>query len=221
MQIVVGAAIVRGGRVLAARRTSPPEAAGRWELPGGKVEPGESPEAALVREIAEELGCAIAVTGWLDGEAPIGSAYVLRVATARLVEGAAEPVPHEHDQVRWVGPAELDALDWLEPDRPFLERIRGVISPGVRGIFFDEDDARAVAASLVGDGFTAEVTRERLAGEDDDEDHPWAVVSDAPAFMLELLADAHDGWLDEDTGQQAPHLPPLDLPLAPRRIKRA
>lgn len=234
MQIVVGAGIVRGGRVLAARRTSPPEAAGRWELPGGKVEPGESPEAALVREIAEELGCAIAVTGWLDGEAPIGSAYVLRVATARLVDGAAEPVPHEHDQVRWVGPAELDALDWLEPDRPFLQKLRHVLhadpasehairdvtSRGVRGIFFDEDDARAVAASLVSDGFTAEVTRERLAGEDDDEDHPWAVVTDAPQFALELLVDRHDGWLDVDEPAPAAPLPPLDLPMAPKRIKR-
>ena len=71
-QVVVGAAIVRDGRVLACRRTAPPEAAGRWELPGGKVEPGEAPEAALVREVREELGCDIAVTAWLADEAPIG-----------------------------------------------------------------------------------------------------------------------------------------------------
>ncbi len=90
----------------------------------------------------------------------------------------------------------------------------------MRGIFFEEDDARAVGARLLRDGWTASLERERLAGEDDDEDHPWAVLSDAPAFMLEVLADAHDGWLDEDTGEQAPPLPPLDLPLAPRRIKR-
>ena len=62
MAAVVGAAIVRDGRVLAARRTAPPEAAGRWELPGGKVESGETPDAALVREVAEELGCTVAVT---------------------------------------------------------------------------------------------------------------------------------------------------------------
>ena len=88
----------------------------------------------------------------------------------------------------------------------------------MRGIFFDEDDARAVAARLVGDGFAADVTRERLAGEDDDEDHPWAVVTDAPQFALEMLVDAHDGWLDLE--EQAPPLPPLDLPAAPRRIKK-
>ncbi|MBC2932971.1 hypothetical protein H7342_08105 [Nocardioides sp. zg-1228] len=92
----------------------------------------------------------------------------------------------------------------------------------VRAIFFDEDDAQAVVARLRADGFEAHVERERLAGEDDDEDHPWAVLSDAPAFMLEVLVDVHDGWLDED-GHDAPSSAPppaLDLPTAPRRIKR-
>lgn len=89
----------------------------------------------------------------------------------------------------------------------------------VRAIFFDEDDARAVVARLRADGFEASIEREKLAGEDDDEGHPWAVVSDAPAFMLEVLVDTHDGWLDE--GDEPPStLPPLDLPAAPRRIKR-
>ena len=89
----------------------------------------------------------------------------------------------------------------------------------MRAIFFDEDDASAVAARLRADGFEVSVARERLAGEDDDEDHPWAVLSDAPAFMLEVLVDAHDGWLDDE--DHAPEAqPPLDLPTEPRRIKR-
>lgn len=93
----------------------------------------------------------------------------------------------------------------------------------MRAIFFDEDDAQAVVARLRADGFEARAVRERLAGEDDDEDHPWAVVSDAPAFMLEVLVDTHDGWLDDEAeaGQQAIVLPPLELPDAPRRIKRS
>jgi hypothetical protein len=90
----------------------------------------------------------------------------------------------------------------------------------VRAIFFEEDDAEAVAARLRSDGFDAQVERERLQGEDDDEDHPWAVLSDAPAFMLELLVDAHDGWLDEEDGRTAPPPAPLDLPTAPKRVKR-
>jgi len=90
----------------------------------------------------------------------------------------------------------------------------------VRAIFFDADDAEAVAARLRADGYTAEVRVERLAGEDDDEDHPWAVVGDAPAFVLELLVDEYDGWLDADDEPAGPPPPPLDLPTAPRRIKR-
>jgi hypothetical protein len=93
----------------------------------------------------------------------------------------------------------------------------------VRGIFFDEDDARAVVARLRSDGFEADLARERLAGEDDDEDHPWAVTTDAPGIALELLVDEHDGWLDADDEARptdVPALPPLQLPDAPKRIKR-
>src|SRR5262245_11829781 len=117
-QVVVGAAIVRGGRVLAARRTTPPSAAGRWEFPGGKVEPGETDAESLVRELLEELGIRVKVDRWLAGEAPIGEKYVLRVAIARTEEG--EPTPTEHDRVRWLAAAELDDVDWLDSDRPFL-----------------------------------------------------------------------------------------------------
>jgi hypothetical protein len=88
----------------------------------------------------------------------------------------------------------------------------------VRGIFFDEADARAVVARLAGDGYDASLTRERLAGEDDDEDHPWAVLTDAPGVVLELLVDEHDGWLDDDV-EETVH-PPLELPSQPKRIKR-
>lgn len=91
----------------------------------------------------------------------------------------------------------------------------------MRGIFFDEDHARTVVARLIRDGYAAELSRERLAGEDDDEDHPWAVVSDAPELVLEMYVDEYDGWLDTDVEDAAtPPAPPLDLPSAPKRIKR-
>lgn len=119
---VVGAAILRAGTVLAARRTSPPATAGRWEFPGGKVEPGETPQAAIVREIGEELGCTIKVTGWLDGSALIGRSYELTVATAIIIDGT--PEPHEHDALRWLTGDALDEVDWLDSDRPFLPGLK-------------------------------------------------------------------------------------------------
>ena len=88
----------------------------------------------------------------------------------------------------------------------------------MRGIFFDESDATMVVAKLVAAGYDASITRERLAGEDDDEDHPWAVLTDAPPLELELLVEQYDGWLDVPDEQ--PARPPLELPTEPRKIKR-
>jgi 8-oxo-dGTP diphosphatase len=117
-QVVVGAAIVRHGRVLAARRTAPASAAGRWEFPGGKVEPGETDAESLVREVEEELGVRVIVDSWLQGEEPIGETYLLRVALTSMDDG--EPTPTEHDAVRWLAADELYDVDWLDGDRPFL-----------------------------------------------------------------------------------------------------
>jgi hypothetical protein len=92
----------------------------------------------------------------------------------------------------------------------------------LRAVFFDEDDARAVASRLTHDGFDASVVQERLAGEDDDEDHPWAVLTEAPEFVVDVLVEAHDGWLDvagDQAPTEVPSPPPLDLPTGPRRIK--
>ncbi|MGZ4776855.1 MAG: (deoxy)nucleoside triphosphate pyrophosphohydrolase [Oryzihumus sp.] len=129
--LVVGAAIVHRGRVLAARRTAPPEARGLWEFPGGKVEPGEAPEAAIVREIREELGCEVRVTGELPGVQPVKPGYTLQVSVVELAGG--EPVPHEHDAVRWLGPDELAEVPWLGPDLPFLPDLEKLLRSGEVG----------------------------------------------------------------------------------------
>ena len=98
MREVVGVALLDARRVLAARRAFPSHLAGSWEFPGGKVEPGEDPAATAVREIVEELGCGIEVTGWLEGESriepsgePVETGLLLRIATARLTVPARRP----------------------------------------------------------------------------------------------------------------------------------
>ena len=86
----------------------------------------------------------------------------------------------------------------------------------MRGIFFDEDVAREVERQLSNDGYSVALSKVTYAGEDDDEDHPWAVTTDAPAIALEVLVDRFDGWLDDDAAEQ-PSAEPLVLPDAPKR----
>lgn len=87
----------------------------------------------------------------------------------------------------------------------------------IRALFLDEDDARAVASRLSSDGFSAEVVRAGFAGEDDDEDQPWSVSTDAPDAVVEILSEAYDGWVDHDEPPGDRSRPPLPLPDAPMR----
>ncbi|APY86555.1 (deoxy)nucleoside triphosphate pyrophosphohydrolase [Streptomyces alfalfae] len=122
-RIVVGAALYDGGgRLLAARRSAPPELAGGWELPGGKVEPGESCEGALVRELREELGVEAVAGERVPGEWPLAKGYALRVWTARLVSGEPEPL-EDHDALRWLTPDEVWTVDWLAADVPAVKAL--------------------------------------------------------------------------------------------------
>ena len=127
---VVAAVLVSEGRVLAARRTRPPDVRGGWEFPGGKVDPGETVGEALVREAHEELSCRVEVVRPLAGRSTVKPGYALTAHLVRLVSG--DPIPHEHDAARWLGPEELDQVDWLPADRPFLDELREVLLDGQR-----------------------------------------------------------------------------------------
>ena len=119
LRVIVGAAIVSDGRVLACERSDPPEVAGKWEFPGGKVEPGETEEAALIRECEEELGVVIAVGERVGEDVPLGNGRaVLRVYTATLLHGTPEPL--EHGDLRWLAVDELDSVVWLPADAPIV-----------------------------------------------------------------------------------------------------
>jgi 8-oxo-dGTP diphosphatase len=123
--VVVAAAIERDGRYLAARRTKPDWAAGRWEFPGGKVEPGESETDALVREIREELGVDIAVGARVPGEWSLHDDLVLHLYVATLMDGEPQPLDH-HDELRWLAPGEFGAIAWLESDRDAVAALGGM-----------------------------------------------------------------------------------------------
>jgi 8-oxo-dGTP diphosphatase len=118
--IIVGAAIIAGGRVLACARAEPPELAGRWEFPGGKVEAGESDVAALLRECDEELGVRVEVGAQVGGDVMLAHGRaVLRVYAATIAAGAV-PRLIEHQELRWLGADELYDVDWLPADAPIV-----------------------------------------------------------------------------------------------------
>src|SRR4051812_23451798 len=126
-QIVVGAAILDGaGHVLLAQRSAPVALAGFWELPGGKVDPGESDEAALVRECAEELGVVIELLDRVGGDLPIGGHGTLRVWAARITAGALQAF--EHAELRWVGAEELGELSLLPADLPLVPELQTLLA---------------------------------------------------------------------------------------------
>ncbi|MEV5733147.1 (deoxy)nucleoside triphosphate pyrophosphohydrolase [Streptomyces sp. NPDC052292] len=131
--VVVGAALLDAGRLLAARRSAPPELAGRWELPGGKVEPGERPEDALTRELAEELGIDAEPVERVPGEWALKPPYVLRVWTARLRPDSAAPRPlQDHDELRWLTPERLWEVPWLDQDVPAVREVAARLGTGAR-----------------------------------------------------------------------------------------
>jgi 8-oxo-dGTP diphosphatase len=125
---VVGAAIVRARRVLAQQRAYPESVAGQWELPGGRVEPGETDHAALRRECLEELGVQVAVGGPVGPEVPLREGLVLRVYVASLEQPDATPHPHDHQALRWLSAAALDTVDWLPADRVLLPALRDLLT---------------------------------------------------------------------------------------------
>jgi 8-oxo-dGTP diphosphatase len=126
--VVVGAAIRSGGRLLVQCRARPVELAGGWELPGGRVEPGESEPAALRRECQEELGVAVLVTHRIGPQIPLTPSLVLRVYAASLRPGGPPPRAVEHAGLRWVSAAELAGLDWLDADRALLPHLVELLS---------------------------------------------------------------------------------------------
>jgi 8-oxo-dGTP diphosphatase len=125
--------------LLVARRSAPEHLAGLWEFPGGKVEPGEAPEAALVRELAEELGIGATLGAELTAEAPAGwplnDRASMRVWFAEVTRGEPEPL-EDHDELRWIQLQDRDAvlgLPWIPADYPIVHALLDSVAAMVPG----------------------------------------------------------------------------------------
>jgi 8-oxo-dGTP diphosphatase len=122
-KLVVAGLIIGDGRVLITQRRADQSLPLQWEFPGGKVEPGEAPVAALVRELREEIGVEVAVGRIWDVLFHAYPAFdlVMLVYACRIVEG--DPRTVEVADLRWALPGELPAWDILPADRPLVDRL--------------------------------------------------------------------------------------------------
>lgn len=123
--IHVVAAIIREGEKLFATQRGYGEYKDKWEFPGGKVEENETPEDALIREIKEELEADIAITDYLmTVEYDYPSFHLsMDCFVATLKEGSSLRLK-EHEAARWLGPDELDSVDWLPADLEVMEKLK-------------------------------------------------------------------------------------------------
>ncbi|BBY14650.1 (deoxy)nucleoside triphosphate pyrophosphohydrolase [Mycolicibacterium litorale] len=127
-QIVVAGALIAGSQLLVAQRERPPELAGLWELPGGKVADGESDATALARELREELGIDVAVGARIGDDIALSATTALRAYLVTQTGGRLRPL--DHRALRWVGRDELDALPWVPADRAWLGALAAALRDG-------------------------------------------------------------------------------------------
>lgn len=125
---VVGAVLVEDGRVFAAKRGPGQSMAGLWEFPGGKIEPGETPQVALARELREELGVDVIVGEFLVSARHDSGTSVIKLSTYMCQISSGTMALTEHAASRWVTPSELNKLVWAPADIPTVELLKERLS---------------------------------------------------------------------------------------------
>ncbi len=123
---VTAALIEENGRVLIGKRKPGRHMGGKWEFPGGKIEPGETPEESLERELAEELAIRVEIRELLCSAFYEGDGVSLELLVYRVERVGGEPALIEHQDIRWVTPQELALFDLADSDRKVAETIYGV-----------------------------------------------------------------------------------------------
>lgn len=132
LPVVAAALVDEHGRVLLQRRPPGKQMADLWEFPGGKIDPGERPEAALVRELAEELGITVAAEhcGPLTfASAPLGGRHLLLLLYV-IRDWQGDPQPLEATELAWVAPTAMHALPMPPADVPLVAMLERWIDAG-------------------------------------------------------------------------------------------
>lgn len=119
--VVCGLIVKDDGRVLAARRSSSMDLPGKWEFPGGKVEPGETPEEALIREVNEELGILVKISGTIPAHIHHYKEKSIKLIPFVCSVISGEVRLREHQSWNWFDHKKLGELDWAEADIPILK----------------------------------------------------------------------------------------------------
>ncbi len=122
MRVTAGI-LEENGLVLIARRKPGKHMGGKWEFPGGKIEPGETPEQSLARELREELDVNARIGELLCRASYEGDGISLELLVYRVEGFLGSPVLHEHEELRWVAPRELHGYDLADSDRRVVETL--------------------------------------------------------------------------------------------------
>ena len=123
--VVVGAVIFSDGKIFATKRGEGMSLQGMWEFPGGKIENGETPQQALVREIQEELGAVVSVGELVTTTEHEYDFGIVELTTYRCSLISGTPAITEHSESLWLEPSQLHTLEWAPADIPAVEILQG------------------------------------------------------------------------------------------------